>query len=349
MVELDLASPINSISAFSSVWNNTPGFIATTRNNSWSVNPGRAVLTVYKDQIESNGHPVEIDMDYDNLWVDRSVDGAYLARILSGDRMYTIEELRQSYGLEQHGISVLPEFSNPSNGDFSLPQSSSLVNAGMHIPGINDTYSGIAPDIGAVELQGPSPTFVDVPFDHWAHDYIEALYQAGYVAGCSSNPLMYCPEASMTRAESAVFIERGIHGAATLPPNPVTQVFDDVPLWEWFAKWATALWDDGFTAGCVTDPLIYCPLQGHTRAEGSVFFLRMLHGAGYVPPGPSGIFADVPIDVWYADWAEAAYNAGLIPACETKPDLKFCPYGPLDRAMAAYMLVQAKGLEISPP
>jgi hypothetical protein len=177
-----------------------------------------------------------------------------------------------------------------------------------------------------------APTFIDVPFSHWAHDHIDTLYQAGYVAGCNSNPLMYCPDSTMTRAESAVFVERGIHGADFLS--------------EWFAKWATGLWDDGFTAGCGTDPLIYCPLQGHTRAEGSVFFLRMMHGSDYVPPDPGGIFADVSSEMWYADWVEAAFTAGLIPACETAPQLKFCPDDPLDRAMAAYMMVQAKGIQL---
>ena len=150
----------------------------------------------------------------------------------------------------------------------------------------------------------------------------------------------------MTRSESAVFVERGIHGASHLPVQPTDQIFADVPLWEWFAKWASALWDDGYTAGCGTDPLIYCPLQGHTRAEGSVFFLRMMNGADFVPPEPAGLFTDVPVDVWYADWAEAAYQAGLITACETAPELKFCPFGPLDRAMAAYMMIKAKGLEL---
>jgi hypothetical protein len=190
------------------------------------------------------------------------------------------------------------------------------------------------------------PTFVDVPLDHWAHDPIEILYQAGYVSGCSTAPLMYCPEATMTRAESSVFVGRGIHGADFTPADPISQLFDDVPLWEWFAKWTTSLWDDDYTAGCGTNPLIYCPLQGHTRAEGSVFFLRMMHGADYVPPDPNGIFSDVLVDMWYADWAEAAYNAGLIPACGSEPELLFCPNDPLDRAMAAYMMVQAKGLDI---
>ncbi len=190
----------------------------------------------------------------------------------------------------------------------------------------------------------PQPTFVDVPFDHWAHNDIETLYQAGYVAGCSSDPLMYCPENTMIRAESAVFVERGVQGSGYMSPYPTIAVFDDVPLGEWYAKWANGLWDDGYTAGCGNDPLIYCPLQEHTRTEGTVFFLRMLHGTDYEPPAPTGIFADVPIEYWGARWIEAAYSAGIIPACESDPQLLFCPYVALDRAMAAHMMVLAKGL-----
>ena len=69
-----------------------------------------------------------------------------------------------------------------------------------------------------------------------------------------------------------------------------------------------------------------------------------MYGMDYVPPQPLGLFSDVPLEAWYADWAEAAYNAGIIPACEMEPVLLFCPEDPLDRAMAAYMMVQAKGI-----
>jgi hypothetical protein len=199
-------------------------------------------------------------------------------------------------------------------------------------------------NIITVHDSGQAPTFADVPFDHPYHDVIEALYQAGYTAGCNTQPLMYCPENTMTRAESAVFLERGIHGADHLPQSPATQIFADVPLYEWFAKWATALWEDSYTAGCGTDPLVYCPLLGHTRAEGAVFYLRMLHGPDYEPPAPQGIFADVPLDAWYAKWVEPAYEAGLIEPCQMEPQLEYCPMEPLTRAVAAYMMVQAKGL-----
>ncbi|HEX9797641.1 MAG TPA: carboxypeptidase regulatory-like domain-containing protein, partial [Anaerolineales bacterium] len=55
----------------------------------------------------------------------------------------------------------------------------------------------------------PTPVFGDVPVSHWAHDYIVALYDAGYVAGCSTEPRLYCPDRILNRAESAVFVLRG--------------------------------------------------------------------------------------------------------------------------------------------
>jgi hypothetical protein len=203
--------------------------------------------------------------------------------------------------------------------------------------------------VTAIEAPSATPgqTFVDVPPSHPYFDEIEALYQAGYTAGCNTNPPMYCPEQTMNRAESSVFVERGIHTASYDPPTPSSQVFADMPLDSWAAKWVNGLWEDQYTTGCGTNPLIYCPWQGHTRAEGCVFYLRMLNGANFDPPQPAQqTFADVPLDAWYAKWVQAAYDVGLLPACQTSPDLRFCPNDPLSRAVAAYMMVRAKGVPI---
>jgi hypothetical protein len=284
--------------------------------------------------------------DY-NLFYDEATD--YVISWLGNAK--TLSQYQQESNLGKNSIGENPLFQDVATNDFHLKTESPAIDIGTILVEVTTDIEGkprpqgTGYDIGAYETV-LTPTFADVPLDHWAHDYIEALYQEGYVAGCNLDPLMYCPNVAMNRAESAVFIERGIHGAETLPAPPAVQIFADVPLTEWFAKWSTALWNDGYTAGCGTNPLIYCPLQGHTRAEGSVFFLRMMHGADYVPPEPTGIFADVPITTWYADWAEAAYNAGIIPACQTEPALLFCPEDSLDRAMAAYMMVQAKGLQV---
>jgi hypothetical protein len=191
----------------------------------------------------------------------------------------------------------------------------------------------------------PSPIFEDVPVDHWAYDAIEALYQAGYISGCNLEPLRFCPEDIMTRAESAVFVERGIHGADYLPVQPQDFLFADVPLNEWYAKWSHGLWEDGYTAGCGTDPLIYCPLQQHTRAEGAVFFLRMLNGADYEPPEAQGLFVDVDPASWEAKWVEAAFRESIMDPCNLEA-MHFCPGDPLTRAMAATIMVKAKGIPL---
>jgi hypothetical protein len=130
------------------------------------------------------------------------------------------------------------------------------------------------------------------------------------------------------------------YGTDYEPPEPTEQIFADVPVDPdhpennpWYAKWANDLYNQGYTDGCTTDPLRFCPEQPHTRAEGTVFFLRIIHGKDYLPEEPrEQIFADVPVDPavpgnnsWYAKWVHAAYQEGLIPACETAPEKLFCP------------------------
>jgi len=207
--------------------------------------------------------------------------------------------------------------------------------------------SPLAADVAvriAPATPGSTPTFADVPFAHWAHDYIEALYQAGYVAGCSASPRLYCPDRILSRAESSVFILRGAYGSISDPPypSPAAPTFADVSPSFWGFGWIESLWRDGFTAGCSASPLLFCPDRQHTRAEGSVFFLRIQSGVDYQPPPAAGLFADVDVGAWYAAWVEAAYREGLLPACQASP-LQFCPEDFLDRAWAAYMMVMAKG------
>jgi hypothetical protein len=71
----------------------------------------------------------------------------------------------------------------------------------------------------------------------------------------------------------------------------------------------------------------------------------MLHGPDYVPPEPTGHFADVPPEAWYAKWVDAAWEAGIAEPCATEPALMYCPEDPLTRAVGAYMMFHAKELE----
>ncbi len=197
-----------------------------------------------------------------------------------------------------------------------------------------------------------SPTFTDVPFDHPLHDYIEALYQAGYTAGCSTSPLMYCPDTILDRAQSAVFMLRGQMGAGyTPPPAPWDTFADDWTGFEWAQPWAEGMWQEGLTAGCQTSPLMYCPATQLPRVEASVFGLRMKYGVNYTPPAGTGtIFADMTdTSYWGIGWAEQAYLDGLLPACGTdsgtgKP--LFCSSELVDRAWGAHLIVKAKNIPL---
>jgi len=115
--------------------------------------------------------------------------------------------------------------------------------------------------------------FADVPASYWASGWIEQLYSDGLTAGCSTTPLLYCPEGTLTRAEMAVFLVRAVHGSAFTPP-PATGIFSDVQTGYWAAAWIEQLYRDGLTTGCATAPLRYCPEGSLTRAQTAVFLGR---------------------------------------------------------------------------
>lgn len=180
--------------------------------------------------------------------------------------------------------------------------------------------------------------FRDVNPNRSTSGYIESLYAHGYTAGCNSEPLLFCPYNNVTRAEMAVFIVRAYHGPEFEPPQPAVSLFYDVPLDAWYATWVHQLYNDGFTAGCSTDPPLYCPENLLTTVEIAVFMLRAKHGTDYTPPPAQGIFADTK-GHWGERWAEVAYNEGIIGECGVYP-LRFCPDSTVTReTMALYMVL----------
>ena len=184
--------------------------------------------------------------------------------------------------------------------------------------------------------------FLDVspsnPFSPW----IDALFASGITGGCNTDPPLYCPDSPVTRAEMAVFLLRGIHGAAYVPPA-ATGLFVDVPPDNPFAPWIEQLYVEGITTGCNTSPLLYCFFANVTRAEMAVFLLRARHGAGYQPGPPSGIFADVPIADPFARWIEQLYAEGITGGCGTSP-LRYCPNDDVTREQMAVFLVRTFNL-----
>lgn len=198
-------------------------------------------------------------------------------------------------------------------------------------------------------------TFSDVRGDHGLWRYVEGFFVKGITTGCAINPLKYCPDRNVTRAEMAVFVLRAINADA-LPytPDPSTDlqnVFDDVPVngKEWMQPWIEEFYEIGITSGCAANPLRYCPERNVTRAEMAVFLLRAMHADAlpYTPdPSTTGVFIDVPVPgkEWMQPWIEEFYELKITTGCGGSidgGDLKYCPERFVTRAEMATFVVRA--------
>lgn len=187
-----------------------------------------------------------------------------------------------------------------------------------------------------------SQTFSDVPPNYWAYTYIESLSASKITSGCGGG--QYCPSGEVTRAQMAVFLERGMRGSSYMPPPATGTVFADVSAAAFAANFIEQLYADGITAGCGNGN--YCPGAAVTRDQMAVFLLRAKYGATYRPPAPSGVFGDVPTSFWAAAWIERLAAEGITSGCGNG---NYCPSTPVSRAQMAVFLVRAFNIPIRTP
>ena len=95
-------------------------------------------------------------------------------------------------------------------------------------------------------------------------NWIEQLSNEGVTAGCGNGD--YCPDASVTRAQMAVFLLKTSQGSAYVPPA-ATAIFDDVPVGAFADAFIDDLYNRGIAGGCSTSPLLYCPNNVVNRAQ----------------------------------------------------------------------------------
>ena len=182
--------------------------------------------------------------------------------------------------------------------------------------------------------------FFDVPSDYGVLQFIERLYNAGITGGCSVVPLMYCPDFTVSRAQMAVFLLRGIHGSGYVPPAVgVGTGFADVPANHPVAAWIKQLSVEGITGGCGGGN--YCPDATVTRAQMAIFLLRAKYTSAYTPPPANGDFSDVPVSHTAAAWIEQLSLEGITGGCGAGV---YCPDANVTRAQMAVFLVRTFNL-----
>ena len=191
----------------------------------------------------------------------------------------------------------------------------------------------------AISITDAPPIFWDVKDSYWAVSFIERLYNNGVTGGCSTSPLMYCPDTAVTRAQMAAFLLRAEHGSTYTPPDAVGTVFEDVPSSYWAAAWIEQLAAESITGGCGNRN--YCPETPVTRDQMAVFLLRARYGNTYATPPALCVFADVPVGYWAASWIEQLYAEGITGGCGKRT---YCPGTVVSRAQMAVLLVKTFNL-----
>ncbi|RPI96558.1 MAG: hypothetical protein EHM40_01195 [Chloroflexi bacterium] len=170
-----LRSVISNYTSRSIKWAlNSDGFVFIYHNTSWTnasnVNAMDLITPIRNSVMRNNifqstGYAfaetptgsTRNDWDNNNWYTTR---GASLPHFLWEKRGYnTIAQLCAATRLECNGYEDIPGFANPQGRNFELLPSSPNIDRGVMISGINDSFKGSAPDVGAYELAfDPLPT-----------------------------------------------------------------------------------------------------------------------------------------------------------------------------------------------
>ncbi len=119
-----------------------------------------------------------------------------------------------------------------------------------------------------VSYQG---TFPDVPEGQWYTPYVETLAEVGVTEGYPDGT--YRPDATVSRAEMAVFLVRAFSPGSFAPAEGI---FADVPAGAFYAADAEQIYREGITFGCRVSPLSYCPSDAVLRDQMASFLARAL-------------------------------------------------------------------------
>jgi parallel beta-helix repeat protein len=126
------------------------------------LNPGESTYLVARNNVIAGTqyalykvNPVTLDFDWDVL---HTTDPVRFVK-WEGTSHADLAALQGAEGQEMDGLEAPPSLTDPAGGDFTPQAGSALVDRGLVLPGINDSFEGMAPDIGAVEFG--TPLFTD--------------------------------------------------------------------------------------------------------------------------------------------------------------------------------------------
>ena len=134
--------------------------------------------------------------------------------------------LARALGVDDGAAALTSRFADVSAGSWYSPYLERLADLGVAVPYEDGTFRPFEPltrsdmavfltrafsHISAVSE--PAGAFTDVLADAPYAAEVEAVLAAGVTRGCSTEPMLYCPDESVTRAQMASFLARALQGA----------------------------------------------------------------------------------------------------------------------------------------
>lgn len=176
-------------------------------------------------------------------------------------------------------------------------------------------------------------TYPDVYADHWASEQISYIGTLGIIKGYPDG--YFKPEGNITRAELSTLLVRTQAGGDEKVPDAVGQVFPDVTLTHWAAKYVNMAASAGIVKGYPDGT--FKPSANITRAEGLTMIARFGEVSEEAYAGTE--FVDVTASHWAAPIIAGAYNQGMLIHFKDQP---FQPGLKLNRAEAVEMLYRSR-------
>lgn len=181
--------------------------------------------------------------------------------------------------------------------DVTQSEAPAQENTGIGLPGKHA-------DVKAMVLAYPGKTFDDIS-SHAARTSIEALAARGIISGKTEK--IFDPDATMTRAEFASIIIRGLG-----LPGKTSDVFADVSAKSWYAEAVGSAYSYGIVAG--TTPTTFNPNGSITREEAAAMVARAAKLTGM-----EASMADNEVRDTLAQFVDYTSSSGW-----ARPSLAFC-------------------------
>ncbi len=137
------------------------------------LNPGESTIITARNNVIAGTqyalykvNPVILDFDWDAL---HTTDPVRFVK-WEGTNYDDLAGFQAATGQETGGLVAPPLLVNPTAGNFTPQPESRLIDRGIVIPGINDGFEGLAPDVGAVESGTPlfADGFESGDFSEWS-------------------------------------------------------------------------------------------------------------------------------------------------------------------------------------